>query len=307
MDAILKTYQLTKRYGKRNVVNGVNITVNSGEIYGFLGPNGAGKTTTLRMILGLIRPTSGRIELLGQNPTNSPRSFMRHIGYMIEGPGFYPHLSAQENLRIVLRFKELTNDQSIPELLDLVGLGNVGSKAAGCFSLGMKQRLGIAMALLGEPKILILDEPSNGLDPEGFREIRALLKYLAKEKNTTILLSSHLLHEVEQICQRVGVIHNGHILTESTVDELRQKGERCLELDVSNPDLAMALLNKHTEAQVELQSDGFLLIKGKGRADAPAINSLLVQSDVSVFSLTQKETSLEQIFIEMTGGEIANA
>lgn len=220
---VLTTERLTKRYGQQTAVNGLDLTVQQGDIYGFLGPNGAGKTTTLRMALGLIRPTSGQVRLLGQDPFSAGRALFRQVGSLIEGPGFWPHLSAAENLAIMQRLGG-GERREIDEVLDLVGLAATGRKPLKQFSLGMKQRLGIAMALLGRPRLLVLDEPTNGLDPEGFREIRALLKGLVADRGMTILLSSHLLTEVEQVATRIGVIRQGRMVTQAAVADLRQQG-----------------------------------------------------------------------------------
>jgi len=300
MDTVLTTRSLTKRYGRRNVVDGVSLTVRRGDIYGFLGPNGAGKTTTLRMIVGLVRPTGGSVQLLGQDAAKAPRLLMSAVGSLIEGPAFYPHLSAAQNLELVRTLKGSVNKRQIPELLELVNLANTGNLAAERFSLGMKQRLGIAMALVGDPQLLVLDEPTNGLDPEGFREIRALLRLLVAERNMTILLSSHLLHEVEQVATRVGVIREGRLLTEASVDELRRKSERTLEVTVSRPQQAADLLRERLHLPVERLEGHTLVIKGK--APAAAVNALLVRNDLEVSRLVEREPSLEEIFFTLTEG-----
>lgn len=300
VDSVLATRGLTKRYGRRNVVDQVTMAVRRGDIYGFLGPNGSGKTTTLRMVLGLIRASSGEVELLGQNPAKAPRSLMRQVGALIEGPGLYPHLSATENLRIVAKLKGLGDEREIQELLATVDLTHVGRMDTRRFSLGMKQRLGIAMALLGRPKLLILDEPTNGLDPEGFREMRSLLRSLVAERGITVLLSSHMLHEVEQIATRVGVIRSGRLLAEATVQDLRQQGERGLEIQVSRPDLAAQLLQERMGLTVQQRPDGLLLVSGGVRP--AAVNALLVRNDLEVLHLAEREASLEQIFFDLTGG-----
>ena len=218
---VLATRALTRRYGRNTVVDAVSLTVRKGDIYGFLGPNGAGKTTTLRMVAGLIRPTSGTVEVLGQEVRRAPRSLMARVGTLIEGPGFYPHLSGAENLAIVQQLKGSGGGRREQgELLDLVGLAQAGARPAERYSLGMKQRLGIAMALVGQPELLVLDEPTNGLDPEGFREIRALLRLLVSERGLTVLLSSHLLADVEDVCDRVVILYGGRIQAIGPLKEL---------------------------------------------------------------------------------------
>lgn len=300
-ETVLATNALTKRYGRRNVVDSVSLTVRSGDIYGFLGPNGAGKTTTLRMVTGLISPSSGSIELLGHNPARSSRAIMRQVGCLIEGPAFYPHLSGAQNLRLMQTLKGIGHDdKEIRELLDLVNLSKAGHLAVERYSLGMKQRLGIAMALLGRPRLLVLDEPTNGLDPEGFREVRALLKHLVTERGITVLLSSHLLHEVEQVASRVGVIGEGRLLIEASVDELRHQSERGLEIGVDRAAAAADLIRERTKLAVEQVDAGTLLVRGK--AQAAQICSLLVRNDHNVSRLVERESSLEEIFFNLTGG-----
>lgn len=300
-ETVLATNALTKRYGRRNVVDGVNLTVRSGEIYGFLGPNGAGKTTTLRMVTGLISPSSGSIELLGQNPARSSRAIMRQIGCLIEGPAFYPHLSGAQNLHLMQTLKGIGHDEKeVRELLDLVNLSKTGHQPVERYSLGMKQRLGIAMALLGRPSLLILDEPTNGLDPEGFREIRALLRHLASERGITVLLSSHLLHEVEQVASRVGVIREGRLLIEASVEELRHQSQQGLEIGVDRAEAAADLIRERTKLPVEQVDGGTLVVRGK--AHAAQICALLVRNDHNVSRLVEREASLEEIFFHLTGG-----
>ena len=300
-ETVLATHALTKRYGRRNVVDGVNLTVRRGDIYGFLGPNGAGKTTTLRMVTGLVSPSSGGIELLGQNPARSSRAIMRQIGCLIEGPAFYPHLSGAQNLRLMQTLKGIGHDEKeISELLDLVNLSKTGHQAVERYSLGMKQRLGIAMALLGRPRLLVLDEPTNGLDPEGFREIRALLRHLVSDRGITVLLSSHLLHEVEQVASRVGVIREGRLLIEASVEELRHQSQRGLEVSVDRAAAAADLIRERTKLAVEQVDGGTLVVRGK--AQAAQICALLVRNDHNVSRLVERESSLEEIFFNLTGG-----
>src|SRR6266566_2607512 len=214
---IVETHGLTKRYGSGVLaVDSVDMSVRRGEVYGFLGPNGAGKTTTLRMLVGLIRPTSGTATVAGHTP-GSPAGLKR-IGALIESPGFYPYLSGRENLRVVADLASVSQKR-VDEVLDLVELASRAGRKFGTYSTGMKQRLGVAAALLKDPELLILDEPTNGLDPQGMAEMRKLIKDIG-QGDRTVLLSSHLLGEVEQICDRVGVISNGHLVKQSTVQDL---------------------------------------------------------------------------------------
>lgn len=301
-DVVLATHGLTKRFGHHLVVDDVSITVRDGDIYGFLGPNGAGKTTTLRMVLGLIHPSAGRVELFGQVLNLAPRTLMREIGSLVEGPGFYPQLSARENLRIIQLLKGRGTAREVDEVLDLVGLGTLGPQPVGTFSLGMRQRLAIAMALLGRPRLLVLDEPTNGLDPAGMREMRDLLRFLVRERGITVFLSSHLLHEVQQIATHVGVIGNGRLLVEAPVDELRRRGGGSIEVVVSKPESAAALLEARFGVEVTYHDNGHLVVTG---AVQPAeINALLVRNDIQVSRLIEREPSLEEVFFDLTGGAI---
>ncbi len=302
METVLATRSLTKRYGRRAVVDAVSLNVMKGDIYGFLGPNGAGKTTTLRMIVGLVTPTSGHVEILGRDPSRSPRSLMGEVGSLIEGPAFYPHLPAGENLLILQHLRRHVDRREIEELLELVGLADVGRMPVDRFSTGMKQRLAIALALSGTPQMLVLDEPTNGLDPEGFRELRSLLRRLAAERGVTVLLSSHLLHEIEQVATRIGVISGGRLLVEATVDELRGQRERCLEVVVSHPEAAQDLITRRLGAKVERTGDLTLLIRGL--VQPAEVNALLVRNDVAVSRLVEREASLETIFFNLTGGTV---
>src|SRR3954452_24049470 len=216
-DDVVQTHELTKRYGDRLAADRVSLTVRRGEVYGFLGPNGAGKTTTLRMVLGLIRPTSGSAVVLGE-PAGTTAAIAR-VGALVEGPGFYPYLSGRDNLRVMARYRGIA-DRAVDDVLDRVDLGARGRDRYSRYSLGMKQRLGVAAALLGEPDLLVLDEPTNGLDPAGMADMRALLVDVAAG-GQTVLLSSHLLAEVQEICDRVGIISGGRLLAEGTVADLR--------------------------------------------------------------------------------------
>src|SRR5437764_693062 len=249
--AIVETHGLTKRYGSGVLaVDSVDMSVRRGEVYGFLGPNGAGKTTTLRMLVGLIRPTSGTATVAGHAP-GDPKGLAR-IGSLIESPGFYPYLSGRENLRVIADMASISQKR-VDEVLDLVELASRAGRKFGTYSTGMKQRLGVAGALLKDPELLILDEPTNGLDPQGMAEMRKLIKDIG-QGDRTVLLSSHLLGEVEQICDRVGVISNGKLVKQSTVQELL--GEEGVLVRAQPIEQAQDLLSRLYDADRDTVADG---------------------------------------------------
>jgi ABC-type multidrug transport system ATPase subunit len=291
---VIDTHALTKRYGERTVaVDRLNLRVRRGEVYGFLGPNGAGKTTTLRMLLGLVRPTSGSADVLGFPPGSSEG--LARIGAMVETPAFYPFLSGRDNLRVLAAYTGVPAAR-IDAVLDDVELTARAGDPFAAYSLGMKQRLGVAAALLKDPDLLILDEPTNGLDPAGMAEMRSLIRDLGRGTRT-VLLSSHLMNEVEQICDRAGVIRDGRLVAEGTVDELRA-GDT-LRVRAEPVAEAMRLLAGLPEVERVVADNGALRITA-APADAPAINRALVQAGVAVSELTPERASLEDVFLELT-------
>src|SRR5438477_9569942 len=221
--AVLQTEQLTKKYRRRLVVDRLSLTVERGDIFGFLGQNGAGKSTTIRMILGLVRPTSGRVSILGYDMSRQPLRALKRIGAIIEAPAFYENFSGRQNLRMLAAMSGGAEPRRIEMVLELVGLGKRARDPVRVYSHGMRQRLGIAQALLPNPQLIILDEPTDGLDPQGLCEVRTLIKRLRDELGLTVMLSSHLLHEVEQICNRVAIIEEGRLLYQGAVAELIAK------------------------------------------------------------------------------------
>jgi ABC-2 type transport system ATP-binding protein len=300
-DTIVSTDRLSKRYGDRLAVDAVSLTVRRGEVYGFLGPNGAGKTTTLRMVLGLVRPSSGRATVLGE-PPGTPAAVAR-VGALVEGPGFYPYLSGRDNLRVMARYRGVS-DRDVDAALARVDLSARGRDRYSRYSLGMKQRLGVASALLGEPDLLVLDEPTNGLDPAGMADMRALLVDVAAG-GQTVVLSSHLLAEVQEVCDRVGVIAGGRLLTEGTVAELR--GATAVLVRARPLDLALAVAMRVSgDDAVEIEHGG---AHGEGEglrvhADPHVVPHLvreLVAAGVDVDEVTAVERSLEEVFLAMTG------
>jgi ABC-2 type transport system ATP-binding protein len=292
-DPLVRASGLTKHFGSRQVLHGIDLTVRPGEVYGFLGPNGAGKTTTLRILLGLVRPTGGEVRVLGQRP-GSPAVLSR-VGMLIESAAFYPYLSGRDNLRTLARYCSLP-DSRADEVLEFVGLTADGRARFAGYSLGMKQRLGLAGALLKDPQLLILDEPTNGLDPAGIAEMRGSLRRLS-EAGHTILLSSHLLGEVQQVCDRVGMIVGGRIVREGTVDELR--GGQTLAITARPLQQAREVAERILGAdRVTVHGDELSLHAEPG--DAAMVNRELVTAGVDVFALGWQERSLEDVFFEVT-------
>ena len=297
-DTIMRTDALSKRYGNRLAVDSVSLTVRRGEVYGFLGPNGAGKTTTLRMVLGLVRPTSGRVVVLGEAPGSPP--VVARVGALVEGPGFYPYLSGRDNLRVMARYQRL-EDRAVDAVLDRVDLRSRGGDRYSRYSLGMKQRLGVAAALLGDPDLLVLDEPTNGLDPAGMADMRALLVHVAAG-GQTVVLSSHLLAEVQEVCDRVGVIAGGRLLAEGTVAELR--GATAVLLRARPLDLALAVAMRVSgDDAVEVVHGGGddALRVHAGPELIPQLTRELVGAGVDVLEARTVERSLEEVFLAMTG------
>jgi ABC-type multidrug transport system ATPase subunit len=299
---VVTTDRLTKRYGGRLAVDSVSLTVRRGEVYGFLGPNGAGKTTTLRMLLGLVQPTSGSARVLGKPPGSPPA--VSGTGALVEGPGFYPYLSGRDNLRVMARYRGLT-DAAADTALERVGLADRGRDRFKSYSLGMKQRLGVGSALLGGPALLVLDEPTNGLDPAGMADMRALVSDLAAAGHT-VILSSHLLAEVQEICHRVGVIAAGRLLTEGTVSDLRGAGSVLLRAEPLDRALAVALRAAGDDAVSVVGEGAARALRLDGLTDAvPALTRELVAGGVDVLEIRTVERSLEDVFFEMTGVDAA--
>ena len=297
METVLRTVGLTKRFGRASAVDHVIMTVNKGDIYGFIGKNGAGKTTFMRVVLGLSAPTEGTVELFGGL---SPEEAGKKIGALIEAPGIFPHCTAKENMKRFAILKD-EDESKIDGLLDFVGLGDVGNKKAGKFSLGMKQRLGIAIAMLGDPELLILDEPVNGLDPTGMKEIRDLILRLNREKGITVLISSHLLDELSKIVTRYGIINNGVLVDEIDASEMKAKTGHRLIIVVDDVEKAVSLLEKEVgKDSIGINGHAIGLSSGLDRTEE--LNALLVKNGVAVSSLSVKTDGLEKYFIEKVGG-----
>jgi len=296
MTAPVQTQRLTKRYGTLTAVDALDLEIRPGEVYGFLGPNGAGKTTTLRMILGLITPTSGEVRVFGRAPGTA--GHLDRVGSLVEGPAFYPYLSGRDNLRVMARHAGVPAAR-IAVVLDQVELtGRAGDRYA-TYSLGMKQRLGVAAALLKDPRLVVLDEPTNGLDPAGMADMRTLIRRLGAA-GCTVLLSSHLMTEVQELCDRVGVISGGRLVAESTVAELR--GARTLHVVADPLDTAAAIVRTHWGTDA-VRVDGDALDLAVDPGEAAAVNAELVGAGVRVSRLTTRDRSLEQAFFDLTRQE----
>jgi lantibiotic transport system ATP-binding protein len=280
----------------------VNLAVPQGSIYGFLGPNGAGKTTTLRLLLGLLRNQQGSIEIFGKQFSNNRLFILKKLGSLIEQPSLYLHLTAKENLEVFRKIYRC-DKKRIEEVLALVGLEKTGSKKARQFSLGMKQRLAISIALLHQPELLILDEPTNGLDPNGIIETRELIKKLNKDFGTTILVSSHMLAEVEKMATHVGIIHNGKLLFQGRLQELQQlkKRQTLLELETSDNIKADQLLQPEYESRI---AGSKIILPYQSNEVTATINRFLVQQNIDVFSMHPQQNDLEQLFIDITSNGI---
>ncbi len=296
--SIIKTTALSYHYSKEaQTLFDIDLNVERGSIYGFLGPNGSGKTTTLSLLLGLLNKQKGDIEIFGQHLESNRIDILKRVGSLIETPSLYNHLTAQENLEIYRPVYQASKER-ISEVLQIVGLGDTGGKAVKKFSLGMKQRLAIALALLPEPELLILDEPANGLDPAGIIELRELIKRLNKEHRMTILISSHLLSEIEKTVSHVGIIYKGKMLFQGTLQQLylfQQKGSRLL-VNTSDNEAAITILSDYNP-----EKDGEnISVAYSGKKQAACIQRMLSQNDLDIYLLHPKESDLEQLFIDLT-------
>lgn len=301
MNNIITTTDLCKEYDKTMRVKNLNLEVNKGEVYGFLGPNGAGKSTSLKTLLGLVKPTNGKIEIFNKEFNEKNRiSILKNIGSLIESPAYYDHLTGLENMRIM---QKLLNAplKNIDKALEIVRLQNAKDKKVRNYSLGMKQRLGIAMAILNFPKLLILDEPTNGLDPSGIHEIRELIKSFPKEYDMTVIISSHLLNEIDMIATQVGIITEGKLVFQDKLEKLHEKGEASILLKSDNLNKAQNILNMNGFSS-KIKDDYLVLGDIKDNV-VSRINSFLVKSGVNIYRIEKNRKTLEEIFMELTGKE----
>ena len=294
MDCVIETTGLTKRFPGKLAVDKVDLHVKRGDIYGLIGKNGAGKTTAMKMILGISEPTAGSVKLFGSEDLGAAR---KRIGSLIEAPGIYKNCSARENMR---RFALLSGGaDKIDELLRFVGLTDVGDRKAGTFSLGMKQRLGIAIALLGDPELLILDEPINGLDPAGIKEIRDMILSLNREKGVTFLISSHLLDELGKIATTYGIINNGVLISEASAEEIKEQCALGLRITADDPAKTARLLAENGYAECKMNGNNILIAADADKA--ADINELLVKAGVKISELTMQNNGFEDYFIQRLG------
>ncbi|MDM5431190.1 ABC transporter ATP-binding protein [Bacillus mycoides] len=300
---IVQTHSLSKKHGDTFNVNNIDLKVKEGEIYGFLGPNGAGKTTTIKMLLGLVKPTNGEIKIFGQDLKTNRLNILKKIGSLVESPSYYGHLTGYENLEIIRRMLNVPQ-KNIDEVLEIVRLKNQKEKLVKNYSLGMKQRLGIASSLLAFPKLLILDEPTNGLDPSGIHEIRELIKELPSKYGMTVIISSHLLSEIDHIATQVGIIQNGVLIFQDDISKLRQRSNSIIRMKVDNlHDGHKILLKNEIFSKIE---DGSLVLNTYTEEQIAQANRLMINNNMSVYRIEEEKRTLEDIFLELTakGGSL---
>jgi ABC-2 type transport system ATP-binding protein len=296
-ELIVKTEHLTKKYGGLTAVGDLNLQIHRKDVFGFLGPNGSGKTTTISMLLSLVRPTSGRIEIFSQNLTENLPSILPRIGAVMDKPGLYPYLSGRDNLSVLARITGGNSYQRIDDVLKQVDLFARANDKFQTYSLGMKQRLAIAGALLHDPELIILDEPTNGLDPAGMKEVRELIISL-KQQGKTIFLSSHLLHEVEQVCDHVAIVKQGKIIAQGQTSHLLHSGGG-LQLKVTDTDKALALLKGVQWIPSVSREDNTIEVDVPPDR-APEISAILARNDIFLYEMKAKENTLEEFFLEVT-------
>ncbi|MBB3113976.1 ABC-2 type transport system ATP-binding protein [Paenibacillus phyllosphaerae] len=306
MHAVIQTHKLAKAVKGRTIVSDVDLTVKQGEIYGLLGPNGAGKTTVMKMLTGLIIPTSGEIMLFGKKLNESAKEGLKRVGSIIEYPIFFEHLTAMENLQLHCEYLGFYDKRAIRQALDLVQLKDIEDKKVKHFSLGMKQRLGIARAAITKPELIVLDEPTNGLDPIGIKDMRDLIRTLNKEYGITFLLSSHILGEIEQVADRIGVIRNGQLVDEVTLSDIRQQRTDYIELVTSNVQRTAFLLEHELHmANIKIVQENKIRIYDEG-VSVGQISKLLVSQDIDIEEIQKHTSTLEDYFYhQIQGGDLA--
>ncbi len=299
MEPILEVSNLVKYFGKKKVLNDVSFSINEGEILGFIGPNGAGKTTTIKLILGLQSINSGTVKLNGYDLEKDFEKAIRSVGAIVESPDMYMYLTGRKNIELVANMYKGIDKKRIDEVIKLVGLEKRIDDKVSKYSLGMRQRLGIAVALLHKPKLLILDEPTNGLDPEGIKELRDLMKKLAKEENTGILISSHNLSELESFCTNVCLIQNGEVISTSTLKELKKMDKNSYVIKVNSTKNIKKLLNENDK----IINDNHIMVKRK-EEDIPDLIEQMVKEGYKIYRVQENTVTLEEAFLKKTGGNV---
>lgn len=300
----LELVDVKKTIKNKEIIKGISLTVNEGEVYGFIGPNGAGKTTTIRMIVGLMSLTNGDVKILGKSIKKDYKEAAKNIGAIVENPELYPFMTGMQNLKHFARMYEGITEERINEVVGLVGLEKVINDKVSKYSLGMRQRLGIAQAILHKPAVLILDEPTNGLDPAGIREVRDYIRKLAKEENVAVIISSHLLSEIELICDRIGIIQHGELITERYVNEVDENLEDAkikVIFDVGEKEKATEILKS---MDLSVKEEGKHLIIELSRKEIPSVVKTFVENNISIYGVTGVKSSLEDQFLELTGGNV---
>jgi ABC-2 type transport system ATP-binding protein len=302
MEYVLKTNHLTKTIGGKDIVSDIELHVKKGEIYGFLGPNGAGKTSIMKMMTNLWKPTSGTIELFGETVTPKSYEILKRMGSIIEFPAFYEHMTGKENLQIHCEYMGFSDFSSIDKTLDLLDLADAADKLVKSYSLGMKERLGIARAILCKPELLILDEPTNGLDPAGMKQVRDLLKRLSKEQGVTVIISSHILSEIESIADTVGIIHHGKMMKEVSMKDIEEMNQNYIEVAVSDTKRAThILIEKLNLSNFKVVDDDKVRIYDHD-ASTQVISKAFALNDVEIMAIGKNTETLEAYFLKLTGG-----
>jgi ABC-type multidrug transport system ATPase subunit len=298
--AVLEAQHLTRQFGERTAVADITFSVEPGEVYGFLGPNGAGKSTTIRIILGLLRPSAGRVLVNGADATRQHVLAARVTGAVVETPAFYGYLTGRETLRQAARVRGNVSEDRMSSVLRMVGLAERADSPVRTYSLGMRQRLALALALLANPRLLVLDEPTNGLDPAGIHDVRELLRRLAADEGIAIFFSTHLLSEAEELCSRVAVVHQGRLMVEGSLADLTQRDRHELEISVSDPGRAAAVLAPLASVRGAGAQSAWLRVESAGDLSQDVIRRLMV-ADISINEIRRRRRRLEDVFLELTG------
>jgi ABC-2 type transport system ATP-binding protein len=299
-EPVMQLKDVKKTIGNKPIIKGLNFDIYGGEVFGFLGPNGAGKTTTIRMMVGLMKMTEGDVIIKGHSINSDFKEAIHHVGGIVENPEMYPFMSGWKNLLHYSRMMPGISEERIHEVVQLVGLEKRIKEKVGKYSLGMRQRLGIAQALLHKPSVLILDEPTNGLDPSGIREIRAYIRRLAEEEGVAVIVSSHILSEMEMMCDRIGIIKNGELISIQTVkDALEQTEEKEVSIEATPIDDTLAALKEMTGKEVSIQEDRMTFIIE--REEIPTVIAGLVQKGIQIYSVNVNRSTLEDKFLDLIG------